>query len=66
VWPIDANDGTGDGLGGLVDWYVKAELREHKQEHVKKYRDHLLSRITAIPRGARLMLERLKALNVGN
>ena len=65
VRPVDANDGTGDNPGGLADWYARAKLREHKQEHIGKYKDHLLPRITAIPRGSRLTPERLKALDVG-
>lgn len=65
VRPVDANDGTGDGPGGFTDWYARAKLREHKQEHIGKYKDHLLPRITAIPRGSRLTPERLKTLDVG-
>jgi hypothetical protein len=64
VWLIDMNNKIRDGLRDLIDWYTRAKLREYKQEHVKKYKDHLLLKIIIILRGSRLTLKRLKALNV--
>jgi hypothetical protein len=66
VRPVDANDGTGEGPGGHPDWFARSKAREHPQEHIGKYKEHLLPRITAIPRGSRLTPERLKSLDVGD
>ena len=65
VQPINANDGTGEGPGGRPDWYERSKAREVPQEHTGKYKDHLLPRISGIPRGSRLTPERLAALDVG-
>jgi hypothetical protein len=66
VRPVDANNGTGEGPGGHPDWFARSKAREYPQEHIGKYKEHLLPRITAIPRGSRLILECLKSLDIGD
>ena len=65
VQPVNANDGTGEGPGGRPDWYARSKAREVPQEHTGRYKDHLLPRISGIPKGSRLTPERLAALDVG-
>ena len=66
VQPVNANDGTGGTPGGKADWYERSKARDFPQEHIGKYKDHLMCRITSIPRGSRLTQERLKALDIGD
>jgi hypothetical protein len=60
VRPVDANNGTGEGPGGCPDWFERSKAREYPQEYTGKYKDYLLPRISAIPRGAQLTPERLE------
>jgi RNase H-like domain found in reverse transcriptase/Integrase zinc binding domain len=66
VRPVDANDGTGEGPGGRPDWFERSKAREYPQKHTGKYKNYLLPRISAIPRGSRLTPERLERLDVGD
>jgi hypothetical protein len=65
VYPVDFGDEKGEKPGGRVDWYKRVKLREHPQEQVGKYKDHLIPRFYDIPRGSRLTPKRLKKLDVG-
>jgi len=66
IRPVNENDGTGSAPGGKPDWYERSFARDTPQEHIGQFKDHLLPRRAAIPRGSRLTPERIKELDIGD
>ena len=60
---VNRNDKIRRGLGRQFNQYKRFKAQDTPQEQVSKYQDYLLSRVTIILRGSRLILERLAKLD---
>jgi hypothetical protein len=66
VQPVDSSDADGSKLGGCIDWFEKSKVDNIPYLDSRQYSDWLTPKFSDIPKGSRLIEERIEALVVGD